>query len=150
MDKPLVEVDTVIDATPDAVWRALTAKKSAMFMGAAVETDWRQGSPISFSGEFNGKPYKDHGEIREIAERRHLAFTHFSPTTGKADVPENYNLVDVRLESLGEVRTKVRLSQTPMGGERPDEQTAAKFKQNWQMMLDALKKAAEQEEFAHS
>jgi uncharacterized protein YndB with AHSA1/START domain len=149
MDKPLVEVDTEVDASADAVWRALTAKKSAMFMGADVDTDWRQGSPITLSGEFSGKPFKDHGEIREVEERRHLAFTHFSPTTGKPDLPENYNLVDVRLESLGEERTKVRLSQTPMGGERPDEQTAAKFKQNWQMMVDALKKAAEEQAAAH-
>lgn len=149
MDKPLVEVEAEVRADVDSVWDVLTRDTSAMFMGAKVDTDWREGSPISFSGEFNGKPYKDHGEIRTIEKNRRLAFTHYSPTSGKPDVPESYNLVDVELEPEGDDRTCVRLSQTPMGGERPDEQTVEKFKQNWTMMLDGLKKAAEQKEPAH-
>jgi uncharacterized protein YndB with AHSA1/START domain len=149
MDKPLVEVEAEVRADVDSVWGVLTQDTSAMFMGAEVDTDWREGSPISFSGEFNGKPYKDHGEIRTVEKNRRLAFTHYSPTSGKPDVPESYNLVDVELEPEGDDRTRVRLSQTPMGGDRPDEQTVEKFKQNWKMMLDGLKKAAEQKEPAH-
>jgi len=149
MDKPLVEVEAEVRADVDSVWDVLTRDTSAMFMGAEVDTDWREGSPISFSGEFNGKPYKDHGEIRTVEKNRRLAFTHYSPTSGKPDVPESYNLVDVELEPEGDDRTRVRLSQTPMGGDRPDEQTVEKFKQNWKMMLDGLKKAAEQKEPAH-
>ncbi len=92
MDQPLVEVEAEVEANAESVWRALTAEKSAMFMGADVDTDWREGSPIALNGEYNGKPFQD------------------------------------------------------QGGERPDDQTVAKFKLNWQMMIDALKKAAEQEE----
>jgi uncharacterized protein YndB with AHSA1/START domain len=143
MDKPLVEVETVVDADASAVWDALTARKSAMFMGADVETDWGPGSPIAFTGEFEGKAFKDHGEIRDIDDRRRLTFTHYSPTSGKPDVPDSYNLVDVRLEPQGE-RTRVKLSQTPMGNERPDDQTVAAFRRNWQVMLEALKTAAEE------
>ena len=101
MDKPLVEVETLVEAEAGPVWDALTARKSAMFMGAEVETDWGPGSPISFTGEFNGKAFKDHGEIRDVEDRRRLAFTHYSPTSGKPDVPDSYNLVDVRLEPAG-------------------------------------------------
>ena len=143
MTNPLIEVDTMIEADAAAVWETLTQKKSAMFMGANVETDWREGSPIRFSGEFNGKPFRDHGEIRAAEPQRHLAFTHFSGISGKPDVPENYNLVDIRLEPQGE-RTKATLSQTPQGDERPDEETAAQFRKNWAAMLGALKKAAEE------
>jgi len=149
MGKPLVQVEAEVRADVDSVWDVLTRDTSAMFMGAKVDTDWREGSPISFSGEFNGKPYKDHGEIRTVEKNRRLAFTHYSPTSGKPDVPESYNLVDVELEPEGDDRTRVRLSQTPMGGDRPDEQTVEKFKQNWTMMLDGLKEAAEQKEPAH-
>lgn len=39
MDKPLVEVETVVEANVSAVWDALTARKSAMFMGTDAETD---------------------------------------------------------------------------------------------------------------
>src|SRR5215210_9126819 len=133
MDQPLVEAETLIDANAGAVWDALTARKSAMFMGADVETDWGPGSPIAFTGEFEGKAFKDHGEIRDIEEGRRLTFTHYSPTSGKPDVPDSYNLVDVKLEREGE-RTRVKLSQTPLGGERPDEQTVEAFRKNWNVM----------------
>ena len=147
MDKPLVEVETVVDANVSAVWDVLTARKSAMFMGADVETDWGPGSPISFTGEFQGKAFKDHGEIRDIEDRRRLTFTHFSPTSGRPDVPDSYNLVDVRLKPQGE-RTLVKLSQTPMGGAPPDKKTVEAFRRNWEVMLDGLKKAAEERSLA--
>lgn len=144
MDKPLVEVTTMISADPDTVWAALTQAKSPMFMGADVDTDWKAGSPISFSGEFNGKPFKDHGEIREIDRPKTLAFTHFSPSSGKPDSPENYNLVRVELTPDGP-STRATLSQSPMGdGPPPDEATKAQFEKNWRAMLDGLKSAAEQ------
>ena len=142
MDQPLVEVETLVEDEDTAVWDALNARKSAMFMGAEVDTDWRPGSPISFTGEFKGKAFKDHGEIRAAENRRRLAFTHYSPTSGKPDVPDSYNLVDIRLVPEGE-RTRVKLSQTPLGDERPDNKTVEAFRRNWQVMLDGLKAAAE-------
>lgn len=137
MTQPLIIVDTLIDADASSVWAALTQRKSPMFMGADVNTDWREGSPIRMSGEFQGKAFRDHGEIRASEPGRHLAFTHFG-----GDQQENGNLVDIRLEPQGE-RTKVTLSQTPQGDQRPDEKTAAEFRKNWERMLDGLKAAAE-------
>ena len=147
MDKPLVEVETLIEAEAGPVWDALTARKSAMFMGAEVETDWGPGSPISFTGEFEGKAFKDHGEIRDIEDRRRLTFTHYSPTSGKPDVPDSYNLVDVRLEPQGE-RTRVKLSQTPMGAERPDAKTVEAFRRNGEVMRGGVKTAAAERSLA--
>ena len=148
MDQPLIEVETQVDADAAAVWDVLTARKSAMFMGADVDTDWRPGSQISFTGEFNGKAFKDHGEIRDVEDRRRLVFTHYSPTSGKPDVPDSYNLVDIRIEPDGR-QTRVRLSQTPLGGDRPDEETVEAFRRNWQVMLEGLKRAAEERAPAH-
>ena len=149
MQKPLIEVETTVNADAQQVWEALTASKSAMFMGAEVDTDWKQGSPIAFTGEFKGKAYRDHGEIRSVDEGRELAFTHFSPLSGKPDAEENYNLVDIRLSPDGE-RTKVRVSQNPLGGERPDEQTVDEYRRNWDVMLDGLRRAAEERAFVES
>ena len=143
MQKPLIEVDTTVNAEAKDVWRTLTAEKSAMFMGAKVDTDWQEGSPISFTGEFKGKAYRDHGEIRTVDEGRELAFTHFSPLSGKEDAQENYNLVDVCLSPDGD-RTRVSVSQTPLGDDKPDEQTIAEYRKNWSAMLDGLKQAAEE------
>ena len=138
MTDPLITVDTLIDADAAAVWTALAQRKSPMFMGADVDTDWRQGSPIRMSGEFHGKAFDDHGEIRASEPGRHLAFTHISGSQ-----QDNGNLVDIRLEPQGE-RTRVTLSQTPQGGQGPDEKTAAQFRKNWEAMLQGLKAAAEQ------
>ena len=55
MDKPVIEVEALVEADTKSVWEALTARRSAMFMGAHVDTDWKPGSPISFIGEFEGK-----------------------------------------------------------------------------------------------
>jgi uncharacterized protein YndB with AHSA1/START domain len=149
MTEPLITVEKFIDAEPAAVWDALTQKKSAMFMGADVDTDWRPGSPITFSGEFKGKPFRDRGEIRLCDPKRHLAFTHFSESSGKPDLLENYNFIDIRLERYGE-GTNVTLSQTPQGEHSFDEQMKAEFRKNWDMMLDGLKKAAEEKALAPS
>ena len=149
MDRPVVEVETFVDADAKAVWDALTARRSAMFMGAQVDTDWKAGSPISFTGEFEGKAFHDHGKIRDMDERSRLAFTHYSPTSGKPDVPDSYNFIDIRLEPEGD-GTRVRLSQTPLGGDPPDEATVAAYRRNWQVMLDGLRKAAEERALAAS
>jgi len=144
MKQPLVEVETRIDADPATVWEVMTRDSSAMFMGAKVKCDWRVGSPITFAGEFKGETFEDRGEIRAIEEERELAFTHFSPRSGKPDRPENHNLIRFRLEPDGD-GTRVTLSQTPQGGgPPPDDKTKAEFEKNWTMMLDGLKKTAEE------
>lgn len=138
MTKPLVTVEKTIDADASSVWETLTQRKSPMFMGADVDTDWREGSPLTMSGEFNGKPFKDHGEIRASEPRSHLAFTHFSGAE-----QQKGNLVDIKLEPQGE-RTLVTLSQSPTDGSQPDEGKVTEFRKNWETMLGALKKAVEE------
>ncbi len=147
INTPLLTVETMVQADAGIVWRVLTAPRSALFMGAQVDTDWQPGSPISFTGEFKGHAFRDHGKIRDVVEQERLAFTHFSPSSGKPDEPEHYNYIDIWLEPDGD-RTRVQLSQTPLG-EQPDDETAAEHRRNWEVMLDGLKKAAEERAFAH-
>ena len=66
MDTPVVEVDTTIDAPPDKVWAAMTNKKSPMFMGASMDTDWRPGSSYRLHGEWNGNAFTDYGKIETL------------------------------------------------------------------------------------
>src|SRR3954452_11363892 len=90
-----------IRATPDAVWRALTdpAQIKRYFMGnAEVQTDWQVGSPIVFRGGGNGQEFEDKGEIVTFDPERELAYSHFSPMTGKPDEAQNYHLVDITLD----------------------------------------------------
>lgn len=143
MQKPVVEVDTVIAADPSAVWKAMTRKNSAMFPGTAVETDWQVGHAITFTGEWKGKPYKDRGEIQTFDEAKELSFTHWSEMSGTPDKPENYHVVRYVLKPQGD-KTKVMLSQLNVG-DKPDidAKTKAEFTKNWTMMLEGLKDAVE-------
>lgn len=142
MQKPVIEVSTTIAAEPRTIWKAMTAKKSAMFPGTTVETDWEVGHPMTISGEWNGKAFEDHGEIRSVEEAEELSFTHWSGKDGK-DRPASYHLVRYRLTPDGE-RTKVTLSQFNEGKETDlAPAKKAEFEKNWNLMLDGLKRSAE-------
>lgn len=140
MSGKVATADVDIEATPDRVWAALTdpAQIEQYMMGARVQTDWQVGSPITWTGEFQGNRYEDRGEILEYETNRRLAMTHFSPLSGAEDRPENYHNVVFEIEDLA-AKTHVALRQD--GNASDDE--AAHSAQNWQMMLDGLKKVAE-------
>jgi uncharacterized protein YndB with AHSA1/START domain len=130
-----------IDAPTEKVWRALTDPqliKKYMF-GSEVRTDWKPGSPITWQGEFEGRKYMDKGEIIAVEPGRRLEVTHFSPLTGQEDRPENYHKVSYELQQTAG-GTSVRLTQDNSSSAEEAEHSAA----TWQMMLDGLKKVAEQ------
>ena len=95
--------ETEIDASPEDVWAALTDPKEIekYMFGSHVQTDWELGSPITWKGEYEGKEFDDHGRILEIERPRRLKVTHFSPMTGKMDLPENYHTILYELEEDG-------------------------------------------------
>ena len=132
--------ETEISASPAQVWAALTDPeliKEYMF-GSQVETDWQQGSPIAWKGEYEGKAYEDKGEIVEIVAARRLKVTHFSPLSGQEDVPDNYHTLLYELEERGD-KTHLSLSQDNNATEEESERA----KGNWEMMLAGLKEVVE-------
>ncbi len=137
-------VETTISAPPAAVWKALMTPASfkQFFFGSDVKTDWKIGSPITFSGEWKGKPYQDKGTVKEVAENKRLAFTHWSPLSGMADVPENYHIVAFDLAPAGS-GTKVVLTQTNLNDAEPlTDANRAEYDKNWTMALEGLKKTS--------
>jgi uncharacterized protein YndB with AHSA1/START domain len=131
---------TTIKAEPAAVWAALTDPEvvSKAFFGATVESDWRPGSTITFSGEWQGKQFRDHGEIVTVEPAKRLEFTHFSPLTGQPDVPENYHIVTFDL-APADGGTEVTIRQTNARSE--DEKTYSE--QNWDSVLRVLKETVQ-------
>jgi len=131
---------TNIQASRERVYSALinpASIKEYMF-GATVTTDWNEGSPITWKGEFQGKAYEDKGKILELRPPGRLKYTHFSPLAGAADAPENYHSVtfDLFEEDGG---TKVVLTQDNCADEKAREHS----EKNWGIMLEGLKKHVE-------
>ena len=142
MDELVVEVETKVDAKPDTVWTAMTNKKSPMFMGATMDSDWTPGSTYRLHGDWGGKPFEDFGEIETADAPEELAFTHWAKTKER---PANYNFLRFRVVPDGE-GSKVSLAQFNRGEPKAyDDKTKAEYKKNYAMMLDGLKKAAEAE-----
>lgn len=142
MQQPVIELDTTISADPKTIWKAMTQKKSALFPGTEVDTDWAVGHPMTIRGEWQGKPFTDHGEIASYDEESELSFTHWSGNEGE-ERPDSYHRVRYRLEPSGG-KTKVTLSQFNEGEKTDlDPKTRAEFEKNWKMMLDGLKKSVE-------
>jgi len=129
-----------INAPLERVWNALVtpaAIKQYMF-GTDVASDWKEGSPIVWKGEWEGRRYEDKGIIRQFKPQRMLQYTHFSPLSGLPDKPENYHTVTIELSAAGN-RTSVSLAQDNNATEEARQHSA----KNWERMLAGLKKLLE-------
>jgi uncharacterized protein YndB with AHSA1/START domain len=122
------------------VWGALVNPemiKQYMF-GTQVITDWKEGSPIVWKGEWQGKSYEDKGVILKLEPSRRIQYSHFSPLAGLPDTPENYHTVTIDVFDEG-TQTRVVLTQDNNSSEQAREHS----EKNWGMMLGGLKKLLE-------
>jgi uncharacterized protein YndB with AHSA1/START domain len=136
----VAKASVTIDATRAETWRALvdSATVEKYMFGAKIASDWREGSPITWSGEWQGRPYQDKGTVLEAKPERRLRYTHFSPLSGLPDVPESYHTVTIELSGEGS-QTQVTLAQDKC----PTEQARKEYEKNWATMLASLKKVVE-------
>lgn len=131
----IARAETVINAPRSKIWNALTdqaALKQFMF-GSDVRSDWKAGSPITFSGEWQGRKYQDTGTVLKVERDTVLQYSHQSGSSG---VP---HIVTVELSDAGPGRTRVALTQDSNATD--DERRHSE--QNWTMMLGSLKKHVE-------
>jgi uncharacterized protein YndB with AHSA1/START domain len=142
MNKNLIaRVSIIINAPIAKVWNALVvpeAIKQYMF-GTHVVSNWHEGSPIIWKGEWQGNSYEDKGMILQFKPERTLQYSHFSPLSGLPDKPDSYHTVTIELAEEGN-QTRVSLDQD----NNPTEEEREHSENNWGMMLTALKKFLEQ------
>jgi uncharacterized protein YndB with AHSA1/START domain len=135
------ETSIEIEASSSEVWKALTtpATIKKYLMGTNVSTNWKEGSTITYEGEYNGKNYKDKGIIKKIIPGKIFQSTYWSSMGGKADRPENYNIVTYELEENSDGTTIVRITQDNILSDREQEHAVS----NWKMVLQKLKEVVE-------
>ncbi len=136
----VAEATILVKASAAHVWHALTAPEiiKKYFFGADVITDWKVGSPIVYRGVWEGRAFEDKGMVLQVEVGRLLVVTHWSPLSGMADVAENYHTVSYELSALD---SGIQVTITQDNNATEDERKHSE--QNWQMVLQGLKKLLE-------
>jgi uncharacterized protein YndB with AHSA1/START domain len=129
-----------VNAPAALVWKALTdpAIVKQYFFGTNVQSDWKAGSDIIWSGEWEGKTYEDHGKILEITPGTYIKYSYWSNMGGTEDKPENYQNVSYNLIEKNGVTT-LEIGQENIKDEAAKEHS----EQNWQHIFGAMKKMVE-------
>jgi uncharacterized protein YndB with AHSA1/START domain len=140
MSTLISKASTTINAPAEKVWEALTNPEivKQYFFGTNQQSDWKVGSDITWTGEWEGKAYKDKGKILDIVPGKRLQYTYFSSMTGDADLPENYRTVTFDLKGNGN-STEITITQD----NNKSEESRAHSEQNWNWILDSMKKLLE-------
>lgn len=131
---------TRINAPIDRVWKAVTtpALIKQWFFGVDTTSDWKVGSSLVHTGEYQGKPYVDKGAILRIEPPRLLEHTHWSDVSGKPDRPEDYQTVTWELTEA-DGATELRITEQNL----PSQEAAETSEQAWDAALGKLKELLE-------
>jgi uncharacterized protein YndB with AHSA1/START domain len=137
MDKNLKLTASIdLDASIDKVWFALTDKEmiKQYFWGTEVNSDWKEGSPISYSGTWEGTAYEDKGFILKIAKNKILKHSYWSSFWGTEYNPDDVSIITYELSGDGSQTT---LTVTQEGFK--DQQSHDHSVGNWNGILANIK-----------
>jgi uncharacterized protein YndB with AHSA1/START domain len=134
------KTDISIKAPAALVWRALTDPEivKKYFFGTNVESAWQKGSPIIWSGEWQGRTYHDKGTILDITPGKYVKYSYWSSMGGTEDKPENYQNVSYDLTEKDGVTT-LEIGQENIKDEAAKEHS----EQNWQHIFGKMKEMVE-------
>src|SRR5471030_999670 len=109
MENLTLKTDITFNAPIEEVWKGITDPVivKQYFFGTNLKSDWKVGSPITFSGEWEGHKYEDGGIILDIDAPRYLKYTYWSSMSGTENKPENYNNIIYDLTEKDGVTTLV-------------------------------------------
>jgi uncharacterized protein YndB with AHSA1/START domain len=139
----IVEKAIVINASPAAVWNALTRPElmkqwmADPVMGLEIVTDWSVGRPITMTG-FHHVRFENKGMVLEVEPEKILRYTHLSSISRLPDKPEHYSLLEFRLAA---VQDGTALTLTL--GNFPTETIQKHLEFYWRTTLAILKKFVE-------
>lgn len=138
-----------LDVPREMVWQALIDpdQVSRYLHGTHVGTDWKVGSPVTWTGEWKGRHHEDKGRVLEVEPPHRLAFTFWSSLSGRHDRPGNCKTLRYVLYEEGEGEC-TRLLLTIENNASAQE--AAHVQENWQGVLEGLKALLEEKAAAAS
>lgn len=141
MDKLSLNTEITFNAPKEEVWKGLTDPElvKQYFFGTNQESDWKQGSPITWSGEWEGNAYQDKGTILEITPGEYVKYSYWSSMGGTEDKPENYQNVTYQLDETEGITT-MAITQDNIKDEAAKEHSEG----SWHAIFGGLKKMLEE------
>ena len=129
-----------IKASPAKVWDALTNPEliKQWLFGTNVISDWNVGSPIYFTGEWQGTEYKDKGTILQLEKEKVFQYNYWSGFSGLPDSIEYYSIITFTLEPTSK-GTQLNLTQSNF----PTETGYEHSDKNWDTVLEVMKTVIE-------
>jgi uncharacterized protein YndB with AHSA1/START domain len=126
-----INISTVIITAPvQKVWEVLTQPELVKLWqyGSDLLTDWKEGSEIKFTTEWEGKIFEQCGKVLEIKPNELIKYSLFAPRPGLEDKPENYFIMSytlssekskTKLEIIQEDNRPNAVQEEPQGEENP-------------------------------
>jgi len=149
MSQPLIVKNEITIHAPAArVWNALTnpAETKKYMFGCEALSDWKEGSPLIWKGNFNGvELVAVKGTILKIRPGSYLEYTVIDPNNPKIpDLPENYLTVTCELIEQNGITTLT----TTQGDYSTVAEGADRYKHTvdgggWEPILQAIKAQVE-------
>lgn len=143
MDKSLIATRSIqINSSSENIWDVLTNPKKikTYLFGTEVKTDWKEGSPITFSGEHEGHKYEDKGNVIENNPNELLKYNYWSCFSGLEDKPENYSIVSYIIKKMKDNDYEFTWHQQGFSSKEGKYHT----ENGLQTMLEQIKKLAEE------
>jgi uncharacterized protein YndB with AHSA1/START domain len=140
---PAVNRSIRIRAPIATVWDALIdpQKIEQWLNGAHVQTTWKPGSPIMFSGSLEGMTYRDKGVVLQFEPEAILQYSHWSKWSRIPDTPDNYSVVTLTVaRSAADTLLAVRHENLAT------DEMYKHSKFHWEMTLPVLKQMLEAEQ----
>ncbi len=136
----IVTNEIKISASKEDVWKTLLdpEKIKIYFFGTNASSDWKEGSSLTFQGEYQGQIYEDKGVIQKIIMHKFFQFTYISSFSGLSDEPQNYSLVSYELEEERD-QTNLKITQRGFVSETSCEHSNTA----WKNVLQKIKELAE-------
>lgn len=128
-------VSVEIKAPISKVWKALVEPEQIKkyLFGTDTKSDWKVGSPITFSGVWEGKPYEDKGTILAIEPEKLLKYNYWSNWQGE-DSLDKRQVISYKLNTENG-KTKFTLVQENC----PNEEAKDHSSNNWKSVLNSMK-----------
>lgn len=138
----IARAQTVIKAPSNKVWEALTSPQiiKAFLFGAEVKSQWKDGSPIEFYGQWEGESYHDKGIIQRFEPPNLLQYSHYSSLSQLDDIEGNYSSIMYELSEENQT-TLVTLRQENLA----NDYVKARAEDYWHQVLNNLKEVVERQ-----